>query len=131
MTAQELRNAGYKVGLQVADADVTRAETLVMQNYINPITHGQSAQTLTVKNAVRQLVFIALCGDNTYATRSGGKTKMSPNLSERGYASQTDFETADFLLRQCQTLQGATQGRLDGIVNDVLHIYFRSFLAMQ
>lgn len=131
MTAQELRNAGYRVGLQVADADVTRAETLVVQNYINPITHGQSASTLTVKNAVRQLVFIALCGDNTYATRSGGKQKMSPNLSERGYASQTDFETADLLLRQVQTLQGAVQGRLDGIVNDVLHIYFRSYLAMQ
>lgn len=131
MTAQELRNAGYKVGLQVADADVTRAETLVVQNYITPITLGNSLTTLTVKNAVRQLVFIALCGDNTYATRSGGETKMSPNLSERGYASQTDFETADFLLRQVQTLQGAVQGRLDGIVNDVLHIYFRSYLAMQ
>lgn len=130
MNAQDLRDAGYRVGLNIADADVSRAETLVVQNYINPITHGQSAQTLTVKNAVRHLVFMALCGENVYATRSGGKMKMSPNLSERGYLSQTDYETADNLLRQCQALQGAEQGQLDRIVNDVLHIYFRSYLSM-
>lgn len=130
MNAQDLRDAGYRVGLNIADADVSRVETLVVQNYINPITHGQGASTLTVKNAVRHLVFMALCGENVYATRSGGKMKMSPNLSERGYLSQTDYETADNLLRQCQALQGAEQGQLDRIVNDVLHIYFRSYLSM-
>lgn len=130
MNAQQLREAGYKVSLQLADTEVARAEALVIENYITPITHDDDTTDDVVKKAVMQLVFIALCGDNTHATRAGGKVKLSPQLSERGYVSQADYDIADKLLRDCQTLTGAEQGNVDKIVNDVLHIYFRSYLGM-
>ena len=83
-----------------------------------------------VQAAEMALIFIALTVANVYATRAGGKLKLSPNLSERGFASQADYENADRLLRVLQGKQGAVQGRLDGIVDDGLHIYMRSYLSM-
>lgn len=130
MKAVDLKNAGYRVGLQVSDEDVANAEAIVTQSYIVPITkdNGTSENYTAAKMA---LVFIALTTANVYATRAGGKTKLSPQLSERGGASQLDYENADRELRKLQASNvNFTQGRLDGIVDDVLHVYFRSYLSM-
>lgn len=130
MKASDLKAAGYRVGTLISDDDVTRMQQDVDACYISKVWPNFSATDTDVKAAEMALIFIALTVANVYATRAGGKLKLSPNLSERGFASQADYENADRLLRVLQGKQGAVQGRLDGIVDDGLHIYMRSYLSM-
>lgn len=130
MKASDLKAAGYRVGTLISDDDVTRMQQAVDACYISKVLPNFSATDTDVKAAEMALIFIALTVANVYATRAGGKLKLSPNLSERGFASQADYENADRLLRVLQAKQGAVQGRLDGIVDDGLHIYMRSYLSM-
>lgn len=130
MKASDLKAAGYRVGTLISDDDVTRMQQAVDACYISKVLPNFSATDTDVKAAEMALIFIALTVANVYATRAGGKLKLSPNLSERGFASQADYENADRLLRVLQGKQGAVQGRLDGIVDDGLHIYMRSYLSM-
>lgn len=130
MKASDLKAAGYRVGTLISDDDVTRMQQAVDACYISKVWPNFSATDTDVKAAEMALIFIALTVANVYATRAGGKLKLSPNLSERGFASQADYENADRLLRVLQGKQGAVQGRLDGIVDDGLHIYMRSYLSM-
>ena len=130
MKASDLKAAGYRVGTLISDDDVTRMQQDVDACYISKVWPNFSATDTDVKAAEMALIFIALTVANVYATRAGGKLKLSPNLSERGFASQADYENADRLLRVLQGKQGAVQGRLDGIVDYGLHIYMRSYLSM-
>lgn len=130
MTAADLRAAGYRVGSTIDNADVTRMKNVVDAAYIKRVWTGAVDTDADVKAAQMSLIFIALVGDNTYATRAGGKLKLSPSLSERGYVSQTDVDEADRLLKVLQGKEGATQGQLDRIVDDVLHLYMRTYLSM-
>lgn len=130
MKASDLKAAGYHVGTLISDDDVTRMQQAVDACYISKVLPNFSATDTDVQAAEMALIFIALTVANVYATRAGGKLKLSPNLSERGFASQADYENADRLLRVLQAKQGAVQGRLDGIVDDGLHIYMRSYLSM-
>ena len=130
MKASDLKAAGYRVGTLISDDDVTRMQQAVDACYISKVWPNFSDTDTDVKAAEMALIFVALTVANVYATRAGGKLKLSPNLSERGFASQADYENADRLLRVLQGKQGAVQGRLDGIVDDGLHIYMRSYLSM-
>lgn len=130
MKASDLKAAGYRVCTLISDDDVTRMQQAVDACYISKVWPNFSATDTDVQAAEMALIFVALTVANVYATRAGGKLKLSPNLSERGFASQADYENADRLLRVLQGKQGAVQGRLDGIVDDGLHIYMRSYLSM-
>lgn len=130
MNAQDFIAAGYRVGSLVSDADIARVKTVVDQSYIAPIVGTVDDTDTDTRAAQMALIFIALTGANAYATRAGGKLKTSPALSERGYASQSDYNNADRLLRVLQSKPDTTQGNVDKIVDDVFGLYMRTYLSM-
>lgn len=131
MNATQLNAAGYRVGTLVDGDLINRIDGIVRESYIVPIIGTIQQDDTDAESAAQQLVVIALGLQNTIVTRAGAKVKLSPSLSDRAYnVTQTDYENAHRLLKKLQARPGATQGRLDGIVDDVLHIYFRSYLSM-
>ena len=128
MTAQEFISNGYKVSLQIQQAEIDRAVNDVTAAYVSKVTSDTT--TAVAKAAIMQLAFILLCQRNTFATRAGGKLKLSPQLSENAQARQTDYDNADRLLRQLQSAPGGIAGKIDKMVDDICMIYMRSYLSM-
>lgn len=128
MTAQDFIANGYKVSLQIAQGEIDRAVADVTTAYVDKVTTDNT--TATAKAAIMQLAFILLCQRNTFATRAGGKLKLSPQLSENAQARQTDYDNADRLLRQLQSAPGGIAGEIDKMVEDICMIYMRSYLSM-
>ena len=104
MTAQDFIVNGYKVSLQISQGEIDRAVADVTAAYVDKVTTDNT--TTTAKAAIMQLAFILLCQRNTFATRAGGKLKLSPQLSDNAQARQTDYDNADRLLRQLQAATG-------------------------
>lgn len=131
MNATQLNAAGYRVGTLVDGELINRLDGIVRESYIVPIIGTIQQDDTDAESAAQQLVVIALGLQNTIVTRAGAKVKLSPSLSDKAYnVTQTDYENAHRLLKKLQARPGATQGRLDKIVDDVLHIYFRSYLSL-
>lgn len=128
MTAQEYNTAGYRVSTLIPQPEITRAENDVKAAYIAKLTTDDT--TTTAKAAIMQLVFVLLCQRNTSATRSGGKLKLSPQLSENAQARQSDYDNADRLLRQLQSEPHGIAGNIAQMVDDICLIYMRNFLSM-
>ena len=128
MTAQEYNTAGYRVSTLIPQPEITRAENDVKAAYIAKLTTDDT--TTTAKAVIMQLVFILLCQRNTSATRSGGKLKLSPQLSENAQARQSDYDNADRLLRQLQSEPNGIAGNIAQMVDDICLIYMRNFLSM-
>lgn len=122
MTAQEYIAKGFRVSGQVLQTEIDRAEQDVKEAYIAKVAPTYSATDADVKAAVMQLAVILLTNRHAVATRSGGKTKDTPQLSQNAYASQGDVENADRLLRKVQTEKGITSK----LVDDIAGIYFRT-----
>lgn len=122
MTAQEYQAAGYRVSQQVMQSEIDRAEADVTAAYIVKVNPNASATDADVKAAVMQLAVILLTNRHAVATRSGGKTKDTPQLSQNAYASQGDVENADRLLRKVQTVDGMPSK----LVDDIAGIYYRN-----
>lgn len=122
MTAQEYQAAGYRVSQQVMQGEIDRAEADVMAAYIAKVAPTFSSTEADVKAAVMQLAVILLTNRHAVATRSGGKTKDTPQLSQNAYASQGDVENADRLLRKVQTVAGLPSK----LVDDIAGIYYRN-----
>ena len=128
MTAQDFIANGYKVSLQIAQGEIDRAVADVTAAYVDKVTTDNTTATATA--AIMQLAFILLCQRNTFATRAGGKLKLSPQLSDNAQARQTDYDNADRLLRQLQAATGGIAGDIDKMVDDICMIYMRSYLSM-
>ena len=128
MTAQDFIANGYKVSLQIAQGEIDRAVADVTAAYVDKVTTDNT--TATAKAAIMQLAFILLCQRNTFATRAGGKLKLSPQLSDNAQARQTDYDNADRLLCQLQAATGGIAGDIDKMVDDICMIYMRSYLSM-
>lgn len=128
MTAQDFIAKGYKVSLQIAQGEIDRSVADVTAAYVDKVTTDNT--TATAKAAIMQLAFILLCQRNTFATRAGGKLKLSPQLSDNAQARQTDYDNADRLLRQLQAATGGIAGEIDKMVDDICMIYMRSYLSM-
>lgn len=127
MNAEDYRNAGLRLSMQVSQLEIDRAETDVKAAYIAKVAPAYVMTDSDVKAAVMQLAFILLLIRTAVATRSGGKVKESPNLSTAGYASQSDKDNADRLLRKVQTVQGLPSK----LVDDICGIYYRTqFLGL-
>lgn len=122
MTPQEYIQAGYRVSAQVSQTEIDRAEADVTAAYIAKVAPDFVPQSADVKAAVMQLAVILLLRRSAVATRSGGKTKLSPSLSENGYPSQSDVDNADRLLRNVQTVAGLPSK----LVDDIAGIYYRT-----
>ena len=121
MTTSELRNAGYRVSAQVSDTEVSRAAQEVTEAYIAKVSSVGQQLTPDQNEAAMQLVTILLIRRSAVATRSGGKEKTSPQLSERADASQGELDNADRLLRKIQTVAG----NISELVDDIASIYYR------
>lgn len=128
MTAQDFIANGYKVSSQIAQGEIDRAVADVTAAYVDKVTTDNT--TATAKAAIMQLAFILLCQRNTFATRAGGKLKLSPQLSDNAQARQTDYDNADRLLRQLQASTGGIVGKIDKMVDDICMVYMRSYLSM-
>ena len=128
MTAQDFIANGYKVSLQIQQGEIDRAVADVTAAYVDKVTTDNT--TTTAKAAIMQLAFILLCQRNTFATRAGGKLKLSPQLSDNAQARQTDYDNADRLLRQLQAATGGIAGDIDKMVDDICMVYMRSYLSM-
>ena len=128
MTAQDFIVNGYKVSLQISQGEIDRAVADVTAAYVDKVTTANT--TTTAKAAIMQLAFILLCQRNTFATRAGGKLKLSPQLSDNAQARQTDYDNADRLLRQLQAATGGIAGKIDKMVDDICMVYMRSYLSM-
>ena len=128
MTAQDFIANGYKVSLQIQQGEIDRAVADVTAAYVDKVTTDNI--TATASAAIMQLAFILLCQRNTFATRAGGKLKLSPQLSDNAQARQTDYDNADRLLRQLQAATGGIAGKIDKMVDDICMVYMRSYLSM-
>lgn len=128
MTAQDFISNGYKVSSQIAQGEIDRAVVDVTAAYVDKVTTDNTTTTATA--AIMQLAFILLCQRNTFATRAGGKLKLSPQLSDNAQARQTDYDNADRLLRQLQAATGGIAGKIDKMVDDICMVYMRSYLSM-
>lgn len=128
MTAQDFIANGYKVSLQIQQGEIDRAVADVTAAYVDKVTTENT--TTTARAAIMQLAFILLCQRNTFATRAGGKLKLSPQLSDNAQARQTDYDNADRLLRQLQVATGGIAGKIDKMVDDICMVYMRSYLSM-
>lgn len=127
MTVEEYKAAGFRVSAQVSQQEIDRAEREVSEAYIAKVNPSASTTDADVKAAVMQLAVILLLNRHAVATRSGGKTKESPQLSQNAYASQGDVENADRLLRKVQTVDGFPSK----LVDDIACIYYRNvFLGL-
>jgi hypothetical protein len=122
MTTEDYKAAGYRVSGQVSQQEIDRAEKEVTEAYIAKVAPSFDSTDADVKAAVMQLAAILLLRRAAVVTRSGGKVKMSPSLSEAGYPNQADVENADRLLRKVQTEKGVTSK----LVDDIAGIYFRT-----
>lgn len=126
MNAEQYRQAGFRVSIQVSQDEIDRAERDAVRCYLDKVCTYDSTDA-THKEAVMQLAFILLIRRSAVATRSGGKDKTSPQLSERADISQSDIENADRLLRKIQT----KQGNVSELVDDIAPIYYRRvFIGM-
>lgn len=108
----------------ISEEEIGRFEALASTCYTRRII-SRSGGTAEMA-AVMALTWIGLCRSNTFATRAGGKEKMTPQLSSRSEVSRFDIEEADRHLRELQKLQGAKQGTIESLVDDVFGIYFNS-----
>ena len=122
MTAAQYQQAGYRVSLQVTQAEIDLAEADVTAAYIAKVAPTYSLTDTDVKAAVMQLAAILLLNRHAVATRSGGKTKDTPQQSTNAYASQGDVDNADRLLRKVQTVSGLPSK----LVDDIAGIYYRN-----
>lgn len=126
MDAATLKEAGYRVSAQVSDEEVAKAAADVEAAYVRPILDFDRP-TAVVQAAIMQLTYILLLRRHAVATRSGGKVKLSPSLSETAGPTQQDLEEADRRLRAIQTsTTDATQGLPSKLVDDIAGIYYRN-----
>ena len=111
----------------MTQTEIERAEADVTAAYIAKVAPTFSATDTDVVAAVMQLAAILLLNRHAVATRSGGKTKDTPQQSTNAYASQGDVDNADRLLRKVQTVGGLPSK----LVDDIAGIYYRNtFVAL-
>ena len=135
-TAQQFIDNGFHVSLQIPQAELDRAVRDAFMCYVGKVStisvepDGKIVHTREQGMAAMQIAFILLCQRNTFATRAGGKLKLSPQLSDNAQARQTDYDNADRLLRQLQAAPGGIAGEIDKMVDDICMLYMRSYISM-
>lgn len=126
MNASDFISAGYKVSTLIAENEINKAVSDVTECYINRVLPSHQDTDADVKAAVLALAFILLCRRSVFATRAGGKEKLSPAQSSFAMPTQYDYDNADRLLKVLQRKEGGVSGSLDRIVDDICEIYFKT-----
>lgn len=120
ITTNDMKAAGFRVSLQVSEAELQRAVDDVLGAYLERVCVVDDSDS-DQKAAAMQLAFILLVRRNTVATRAGGKVKQTPQLSETADIRQTDLDSADRLIRKVQTIAGEPSK----LVDDIAGVYYR------
>ena len=122
MTKQEYQDKGFRLSLNIEQADIDRAEKAVTDAYIAPLTDDRTGEL--VVSAIMNFAFLWLLQHSLYNTRSGAK---SVNITSATTPSNED------VLRQCawdchQCLQALREdvGKADVKVLDICRIYFKT-----
>lgn len=126
VTANDMKAAGYRVSLQMNDTEVQRAVDDVVGAYLEKVCEFDDADT-DQREAAMSLAYVLLLRRHAVATRSGGKTKLSPSMSENAEPTKQDLDRADMQLRKVM----ANEGILSKQVDDIAGIYYRNtFLGL-
>lgn len=119
MTKQEYQDKGFRLSLQIEQADIDRAEKAVTDAYIAQLTDDRAGEL--VVSAIMNFAFLWLMQHSLYNTRSGAK---AVNITSATTPSNED------ILRQCawdchQSLQALREslGKADVKVFDICRIY--------
>lgn len=122
MQKEVYTSAGYRLSLQIEQAEIDRAEKAVKSAYLDAIASGMDESTEEYKNALLALSFLYLLQHSIYATRAGAK-----GVQIQSATTQTNAD----VLRECtfdahnalQALRNKV-GNHDAKVNDICRIYF-------
>lgn len=122
MTKDQYQDAGFRLSLQIEQADIDRAENEVKTAYIAPITTDYTTEL--AKSAIMNLAFLWLLQHSIFATRAGAKTV---NITSANTPANDD------VLRQCAwdchyALEALKQSidKDDVEVLDICRIYFKT-----
>lgn len=126
MTKQDYINAGFKLSLQVDDAEITRAEADVRAAYIVPIvgeTHDAEAET---RAAIMALAFALMCRRKVFVTRAAGVVKNTAQSirADEQEATADMAKTAHLRLEALRRASYAVNPKAE--VLDVCGIYFKT-----
>ena len=130
MTKQEYQEAGFRLSLQVEQADIDRAEREVTEAYCKPLAPELNATSVAYRNAVMNLAFLWLLQHSLFGTRSGAKGVQITSAST---------PTSADVLRECawdchsalQVLRHTANTPESVRVQDICRIYFSTnFFAM-
>ena len=133
MTAKEYQEHGFRLSLQVQQAEIVRAENTVYRAYLAK-TYGDKtpseveqvtsvdgwATNATLAECVANLAFLYLTQKNILATRSGGKVPNALSASTAGGWDNLAQSAKDcaYSLQRCNVA--------DGDMDDICGIYFKS-----
>lgn len=130
MTKQEYQEAGFRLSLQVEQADIDRAEREVTEAYCKPLAPELNTTSVAYRNAVMNLAFLWLLQHSLFGTRSGAKGVQITSAST---------PTSADVLRECawdchsalQVLRHIADTPEKIRVQDICRIYFSTnFFAM-
>lgn len=121
MLKQEYIAAGYRVGGNVDQTEIDRAERIVKYAYILPyFIAPPSYDSGTARDALMQLTFIFICQNSATATRAGGVTKNNNTASTNEIDLTLHFKTANMMLEKLKA--NATS---EGVIDDICGIYYQ------
>lgn len=138
MTAKEYQEHGFRLSLQVQQAEITRAENVVYGAYLSPlygnktlteveqVTSADSwATNAPLAECVANLAFLYLMQKSVLATRSGGKV---PNALSATSASGWDnlAQAANDCAYSLQRCIVNVQGGNTDNMRDICGIFFKS-----
>lgn len=126
MTAQDYRTAGYKVSTLIDQTEIDRAEKDVLQAYVYPIMQSADPSSdEVVRDCMMALAFLLVMQRSYFATRSGGKEKLTPqSYSAEGWNMLSqNAETCAMKIEAVRRLSGASK---KARVHDICGIYFET-----
>lgn len=126
MDVNDMINAGYRVSINLDPKEVAAALADAKRHYCDRLAPGLEDNDTDLTSAMMAVAYILLVRRSVVATRSGGKTKLSPAQSENAEIRQTDLDKADTLLRVLQNKPNGVPGNPSQIVDDIARIYFRN-----
>lgn len=126
MTAQEYRQAGYKVSAQIDQSEIDRAEKDVLQAYVYPIlSDADPTGDEVVRDTVMSFAFLLLLQRSISATRSGAKEKTTPQSVSADLWHILSMQAATCQMK-IDALKQKTGANLKAEVKDICGIYFRT-----
>lgn len=125
MTATDYINKGFRISAHLEQAIITRAEDDVKQAYLLPIVDESMLTDAVVKDALMNFTFLLLVQRSDFATRSGGKIKLTAE-SSNVLALEALQEQAFICHMKLEAVRSLENARKDAKVIDICKIYFKT-----